>query len=73
VAESLARYREVLAIEDHQRSGGLASLVAEQLFINRDTKEFPLIRSYSIPDRFPVISGKEEYIQHTMIHTERIK
>jgi len=73
VAESLARYREVLAIEDHQRSGGLASLVAEQLFINRDTKEFPLVRSYSIPDRFPDFSGKEEYIQYTMIHMDRNK
>ena len=63
VAESLARYREIFAIEDHQRSGGLVSLLAEQLYVGRKSREAPLFRSYAIPDRFPEISGKEGYIQ----------
>jgi transketolase len=70
VAKSLARYREILTIEDHQRSGGLGSLLAEQLCISRKTKEIPLFRGYAIPDRFPEISGKEGYIQESMMCIE---
>jgi hypothetical protein len=48
----------------------LVSLLAEQLSIGRKTKKIPLFRSYAIPDRFLETSGKEGYIQDSMISIE---
>ena len=59
VLEMLDKYDHVLIIEEHRRTGGLASSILEYTGENKKNKE---IKTISLPDTF-VVSGSYDYIQ----------
>jgi len=59
-------YDTILTIEEHQRSGGLGSVILEQL---NDLKEerpedrYPSVKRIAIPDMFMYVAGTQQYLQ----------
>jgi transketolase len=68
VVETLAAYDEIHVVEDHQRSGGMYSILAER-FCGRSPGRGgrPAIASHAIADAFPDRSANEAALQEAMI------
>jgi transketolase len=67
ILDSLSNYREVIVFEDHQRQGGVYSIIAESLYNRAVRSGGPFLKSYAIPGVFPVVAGKEAYLQAQVI------
>ena len=67
VIDSLRGYKEISIFEDHQRSGGLFSILAEIFYTQTGMGIGPVLHSYSIADVFPSIVGKEAALANEMV------
>jgi transketolase len=67
VLDALAEYEAIDVVEDHQRSCGLFSALAERLYDRAVRQGRPLLRSHAVPDRFSRVAGSEMSLQSAMI------
>jgi transketolase len=62
LASDLAAYEKVFVLEEHHRSGGLFSSVAEEIGLApRTTRASPRLYSVSLKDQFARVCGSHEY------------
>lgn len=73
VVRSLLAYKEIFIFENHQRSGGLYSMLAEMFYPYASRGVAPVLHSYAIPDMFPSIVGKEASLSDEMVRPMVVK
>lgn len=60
------KYKSIITVEEHQRSGGFGSAVLEAINDLRERNEinfFPEIKRLAIPDTFVSVAGTQEYLR----------
>ena len=60
------RHSNIIVLDEHQKSGGIASAILEQLadlYTEGQLKEFPKIHRIEIDDQFIYIAGDQQYLR----------
>tara|TARA_Y100001936_G_C16061987_1_gene664678 strand:- start:995 stop:1897 length:903 start_codon:yes stop_codon:yes gene_type:complete len=59
-------YERIITFEEHQRSGGFGSYILEEandLFLDKEIKKFPVLERIAVPDVFQSVSGSQEFLR----------
>jgi len=59
-------YEKIITFEEHQRSGGFGSYILEEandLFLDKEIKKFPVLERIAVPDVFQSVSGSQEFLR----------
>ena len=59
-------YERIITFEEHQRSGGFGSYILEEandLFLDKEIKKFPILERIAVPDVFQSVSGSQEFLR----------
>tara|TARA_B100001250_G_scaffold273740_1_gene236420 strand:+ start:5093 stop:5995 length:903 start_codon:yes stop_codon:yes gene_type:complete len=59
-------YEKIITFEEHQRSGGFGSYILEEandLFLDKKIKKFPVLERIAVPDVFQSVSGSQEFLR----------
>ena len=59
-------YERIITFEDHQRSGGFGSYILEEandLFLDKENKKFPVLERKAVPDVIQSVSGSQEFLR----------
>lgn len=66
IADIAERHPNIVVLEEHQKSCGLGSAIAEQLvdlFAENRLSHFPKIHRVAIEDRYTTVAGTEQYLR----------